>query len=222
MKYRVVGWTTYDGPEVKRADCSEAAMQAILRDIREHHYEFTGWDHQELPLCAPVLNDGCKRLFSQRGFGHVMAWAHGDYSRGGYVNYAFTDFGESPTTCYPDESRRFDPATFQPEQDLAEHFCYEVDAQTIELARTEGEIKLPDDPALLMIDEGDTITLTAGDRRVEFDVLFSERGRDLTEEQELDLYALTLTCDFDKMQEADRRYEQAAWMLFLSLKERNA
>ena len=43
MKYRVVGWTEYDNPNVPMESCSPAAMQAILRDIRENGYLFTGW-----------------------------------------------------------------------------------------------------------------------------------------------------------------------------------
>ena len=93
MKYRVVGWADYSDPDIEDEDVSEAALQAIIEDIRANGYCFSGWDHQESFGCAPVLNDGKRRTFSQRGFGGVMAMAHGNLSRMGYSEYAF-HFGE--------------------------------------------------------------------------------------------------------------------------------
>ena len=217
MKYRVVGWTDFNAPDVKGADSSEAAIRAIICDIREHGYKFASCDHQERPLCAPVLNDGCKRLFSRRSFGHVMAWAQGDFSPNGYLDYAFDDFDEQRVCRSPDATRRFDPAAFVPEGDLAEHFCYEVDRDTLDLAKTEGHITLPDEPALLMIDSGDTLTLTAGDRRAEFAVLDSERGYEQSEE-EFDLYVKMLAGDLSRVSEWERYYEPSNRRLYLSLR----
>ncbi len=220
MKYRVVGWTAYDNPNVKDAECTEAAMQAIIHDIRKHHYKFTGWDHQEMPTGAPVLNDGCMRLFSQRGFGHVMAWAQGDYSRMGYVEYAFDDLEAPEPSRMPPASREFDPASFTPETDLHEAFTCTVDDQTFSTVLATKEIKLPhDDPAFTMIDPGDTLTVVCGNSHTVYRVLDAVRCRDMTEEEELELYALTCTCDFAKMQEANDRHDQTPRILKLALEE---
>lgn len=220
MKYRVVGWTAYDDPNVKGAECTEGAIQAILRDIRKHHYRFTGWDHQERPRGVPVLNDGCMRVFSQRGFGHVMAWAHGDYSHMGYVEYAFDDPSDTTPSRMPSASRQFDPATFTPEADLHEAFTCAVDDLTLSTVLATKEIALPyDDPAFTMIDVGDTLTLVCGESRFVYRVRDAVRCRDMTQEEDMELYALICTCDFNKMREADERYDRTPWILKLALEE---
>jgi len=216
MKYRVVGWTGYDDPDVEVAGCSEAALQAILCDIRENGYRFTGWDHQELSNCAPVLNDGCKRLFTQRGFGSVMAQAYGDYSRMGYTQYAFQSFfGYTPSHLPPYE-RAYDPSSFSPETDLCEEFFYEVDRETFDAAVNREVIRLPNDPALLMIDGGDTLTLICGEERVSLTVAHAERCPDLTPAEERAIYAAALSYDTAEIEAANERYDTAPRVLRLS------
>ena len=220
MKYRVVGWTAYDDPNVKKAQCTEAAMQAIMRDIRENNYKFSGWDHQEMSLGAPVLNDGCMRVFSQRGFGHVMAWAHGNFDHMAYVEYAFDDPFDSEPSRMPPASRQFDPAAFTPETDLHEAFTCTVDDPTLAALLATKVLKLPhDDPAYTMIDLGDTLTVVCGSFRTTYRVLDAERCRDMTQDEEIDLYAMTCTCDLAKMQEANDRYNQIPRILKLTLQE---
>jgi hypothetical protein len=62
VKYKVIGWTYYENEEFEPVYCSEAGMEAIIDDIREHGYEFSGCNHQGHDSGAPVLNDGKKIL----------------------------------------------------------------------------------------------------------------------------------------------------------------
>ena len=214
MKYRVVGWTYYDNPDVEPTGCSEAALQAILRDIREHGYKFTGWEHQELSSGVPVLNDGFKRIFSQRSFGAVMAQAYGDFSRMGYTRYAFHEPFDSEPTHMPPPERDFDPLAFIPETDLREEFTYTVDREVLDAAARGECIRLPNDPALLMIDGGDTLTLCCEDERVRRTVASVDRGPDLTEEEERALLcASSLSYNSYSIQAANDRYDSAPRVL---------
>ena len=78
MKYKVIGWTYYDNEEIlsQRGTIGFAERNAIIDEIRKHKYLFTGYDHQEGYNTVPILNDGRARLFSQRGFGGLMAEAY--------------------------------------------------------------------------------------------------------------------------------------------------
>lgn len=182
MKYRVVGWTEYDDTSVDEADCSEAAYQAILADIREHGYDFSGWDHQESINGAPVLNDGCKRLFSQRGFGGLMAEAHGNRSRMGYSIYAFR-YNPEDVWVMPPIERSFD-FDFVPEEDLNETITATVDDEALAAAAT-GKVTLPNLPELTYLDEGDTLVLTAPAGSASFLV------KEITRERDFDIDFMT-------------------------------
>ncbi len=215
MKYRVVGWTHYDDPDVASAACDEAAYWAIVRDIREHGYAFTGWEHQEEQGGAPVLNDGCKRLFSQRDFGCIMAYAHGDYSRMGYVSYAYHRHPEceQPLSMPPPE-RFFHPLGFEPERALAEELVCTVDRKTLAAARAGKHFNLPfDDPALQTLGSGDTLTLCCEGERHSCGVVSAVRGPDLTEEASMEIMVLSCSASIEKMEQADAIYNAAPWVI---------
>ena len=223
MKYRVVGWTEYDNPNVPMESCSPAAMQAILRDIRENGYLFTGWDHQESPRCVPVLNDGKMRRFSQRGFGSVMAFAHGNYTRMGYALYAFysphAPYTKKNKQKMPSPDKSFDPQGFVTEAVQCEEFTVAVTPEVIAEAEG-GKVKLTDCEALTMLDAGDTLTLTAADRQVSFLVTGAIRDRDISEEEEIEIMALSYSRDPEKLRLADQRFEAAPWVLTLTLEKK--
>ena len=215
MKYRVVGWTHYDAPDVSPAECDEAAYWAIVRDIREHGYRFTGWEHQEEMGGAPVLNDGCKRLFSQRDFGCIMAYAHGDFSRMGYVAYAFHRHPESePPLSMPPPERIFDPLGFVPEQVDAEESVCTVDRDTLAAAKAGKHFKLPfDDPALQTLGSGDILTLCCEGERYTCRVSSAKRGPDLTDEEIEKIMVLSCSAGIEKMDRADAIYNAAPWVI---------
>lgn len=218
MKYRVVGWTYYDDPDVESAECDEAAYWAIVRDVREHGYEFTGWDHQELYGGAPVLNDGFKRLFSQRDFGQIMAYAHGDYSRMGYASYAFQDFFGRHKSVMPSADRSYDPDSFTPEQDLCESVTYAVSRTPFEMARACRSLDLPvDEPALQTLGDGDTLTLTCEGETEVYRVVHVCRGPALSEAEEMEIFTLSCSVDENKMNRADEIYNNAPWVISVTL-----
>ncbi len=214
MKYRVVGWTEYDNDSVEAESCSEAALQAIIADIKEKGYTFTGYDHQECINGAPVLNDGKKRLFSQRGFGGVMARAHGNFSRMGYAQYAF-DWGDDDDKKMPPFERSFCPEDFVPEENLNEEFTYTVSQELFEKAEKEKSVTLADSEDLLFLDEGDTLTLVCGKEKHSFLVKELTRKRDLSEEDELEIMAAVYSFDEKKEKRANEKFESAPWVLEL-------
>ena len=177
MKYRVVGWTDYDSYDVKDVDgpIGFAERNAIIDDIKAHGYLFSGWDHQEMLECVPILNDGKKRCYSQRGWGGVMAEAHGDMGEYDYAGYAF-DFSLKREMCvYPDSSLY--PEDFTPEKDLNEHFEIEVDEGIFELSQKQNPFFLDDTDTLRYIDKGDMLTLKCGEKHTEFLIDGIDRSR---------------------------------------------
>ena len=127
MEYKVVGWTHYDDNSVKSGPIDSDVVEAVIADIREHGYLFTGYHHQESYNCAPVLNDGMRRLFSRRQFGAIMAKAHGDEDEMAYAWY-MDDYGIRPEALvFPGSDRSyFSPGRSASEEDMpsAEHIEY--------------------------------------------------------------------------------------------------
>ena len=112
MEYKVIGWTEYDNDLIEDGENDDAAVEAIVADIREHGYRFSGYAHQEFLCGAPVLNDEKKRVFSQRNFGALMAVAHG-MTANDYPLFAF-ELPKSKSVM-PDLSRRIH--SFSPVED---------------------------------------------------------------------------------------------------------
>ena len=216
MKYRVVGWADYSDPDIEEGDVSESALQAIVEDIRKNGYCFSGWDHQESFGCAPVLNDGKRRTFSQRGFGAVMAMAHGDLSRMGYAGYAF-DFAESDEKSLPPRERAFDPEKFTPETDLCEVITVKVSDEYIKEAETARKVRLADSEGIKLVDIGDTLKLVADNTERTFLIKGVERCRDLDEETELKIRMLAYEDDNAVIRKYEQIYETAPWIVRLVL-----
>ena len=96
MKYKVIGWTYYDDNEILYSGntIGFAERNAIIDEIRKHRYLFSGWHHQESwEGVVPVLNDGKKRCYSQRGWGGVMAKTY--YLRGRELRLSLMETDEA-------------------------------------------------------------------------------------------------------------------------------
>ena len=110
MKYKVIGWTYYDNNEIIDSGnrIGFAERYAIIDEIRKHKYLFSGWDHQEsFEGVVPILNDGRKRCFSQRGWGGVMAEAYGHMKDYDYASFTFYGSLDNSKTKYaPDDFDR--------------------------------------------------------------------------------------------------------------------
>ena len=211
MKYRVVGWVSYDDPCVEARYASPAAIAAIIDDIRDNGYLFSGHDHGAYPDCAPVLNDGKKRLFSERGFGALMAEAHGDYSRMGYSSYAFGHFGEEDGAVMPDIP--FFPDEFVPEEDLSEEISVEATAED-RAAADGGRLTLRDAEVLRFLDAGDTLTLLLPEGRAAYLVTGVERRRDLDDDILLCLWG---GCPPEERERYEEMYAAAPILLNIRL-----
>ncbi len=104
MKIKVIGWALYDDYHYEEGDGGYAAHEAILRDVKENGYMFSGYQHQEREYCAPVLSDGKIYRYSQRGWGSLMAEAQGLTDPMDYARFSFFDCGGNEEKI-PDESR---------------------------------------------------------------------------------------------------------------------
>ena len=213
MKYRVVGWVSYHDPDVEAKYASPAAIATIIDDIRGNGYLFSGQDHGSHLECAPVLNDGKKRLFSERGFGALMAEAHGDLSRMGYSSYAFGHFGEEDGAVMPDIP--FFPDEFVPEE-LCEEISVEATAED-RAAADGGKLTLRDTEALRFLDAGDTLTLLLPEGRASYLVTGVERRRDLDDEILLCLWG---GCPPEERERYEEMYAAAPMILNIRLAPR--
>ena len=160
MKYRVIGWVCCDDPSFENAPATDAAVFAIIDDIKENGYIFSGKEHRSFRFGAPLLNDGKRRCFSARAFGEIMAIAHGHYGR--LDSSAFT-FGMPPEKLkMPTEERTVTRLESVSEESLNETFCIYVSERELFAAVAMRALGLPDVPALRRLDCGDTLMLTAG------------------------------------------------------------
>ena len=168
MKYKVVGWTSYDGDDVPDSEgrIGYAECCAIIDAIKEHGYLFSGWDHQEMFDCAPVLNDGKRRCFSQRGWGGIMAEAYGYTGEYDYSRFTFMESIEPSHVKRP--SAGFNPSSFTPEADLCERFEIEVGEFFFRHADLNNPLCIDDSDEFRFIDAGDTLTLCYGDEKIDF------------------------------------------------------
>lgn len=178
MKYKVIGWTYAFDEEVEYAPDTVAAENAIIDDIRENGYLFTGMDHQGCQNCTPVLNDGKKRIFSDREFGCLMAEAHGE---GSYVDYAFGFYDELDGGNTPPDSKHFDKNNFVLE-DISETFIFDVTKEQFDLAKSNKELKIDDSPSLRYIEAGDRVLICFDGQSECYDITNVEKGKDLPAE----------------------------------------
>ncbi len=177
MKWKVVGWTHYDNSSVMDpGDVTLAEYAAIVDEVRERRYLFSGWDHQNSFLCAPVLSDGAMRTFSERGWGGVMAEAYGYEGPYDYARFAF-DLAEE--SRYPAPEEEFYGEDFHPltRAELAEVITLEVEEAVFRKAAASPSFLVEEKPELAYLDRGDTLVLTSGGAEARYRVLYVERER---------------------------------------------
>lgn len=212
MKLRVVGWASYDD-DLPQGQVSWAVKNTVIDDVKKNGFLFSGWTHQEGYGCAPVLNDGNMYCFSQRGWGGVMAEAHGFFGMMDYAKFSFV----------MDESEEirpknyFDEASFEPEYDLNEVFELSVSQEIFDEGKT-GAVKLDDLPELRYIDVGDTIIFICNGEKAQYTVTEVNRKKDLPEKKLFELsFAMLDYQDMKKMAQAERQLENAKVVLLLKL-----
>ncbi len=154
MKYKVIGWVSYDEYGIEDADISYAVNAAIIDEIRKNRYMFSGYQHQEFCCCAPILNDGKRRCYSQRGWGHLMAEAYGDMAMYSYSVYSF--FSNAGDEKFP-ESKFLDLDNYVPETDLNEVF----NISDLEFELKDNIIIMKDYYPLRYVDKDDIIKINS-------------------------------------------------------------
>ena len=178
MKYRVVGWTYYEDTEILDSGntIGFAERNAIIDEIRKRKYLFSGWHHQESwDGVVPILNDGRKRCYSQRGWGGVMAEAYNHMKDYDYASFTFYQ-------SIPGDKLRFAPNDFniyefEPEAVENEHFRVNVSKELFEIARVSNPFYLEDLKELRYIDHDDIITLVYNDEELTFVVKDIDRNK---------------------------------------------
>ncbi len=176
MKYKVIGWTYYDNNEVLDSGNSIgfAERNAIIDEIRKHKYLFTGWHHQESwDGVVPILNDGRKRCFSQRGWGGVMAEAYGEMGDFDYARYAFYDHANPSELKFAPEE--YDESLVEAVEN--EHFEVEVSDKLFEIAKISNPFYLEDIDELRYIDANDIITLKCNGEKLTYVVKDVDRNK---------------------------------------------
>ena len=215
MKWKVVGWTSYSD-SLKQGNASWAAYHAIVDDVKNNGYLFSGWAHQEGYLCAPVLNDGKIYRFSQRGWGGIMAEAHGYTNRMDYAKFAFMIDREYETR----PTAQFDKANFKKERKLNEHFEVSVSSDALNQASNSNTVKLDDLTELRYLDAGDKLTLICGDKSTQYIVESVDRQKDLPDE-ELDELEFAMYCyrQTEKGKAAEEKYNKTKTVIIAKLKQ---
>lgn len=176
MKYKVIGWTYYEDSEVLDSGntIGFAERNAIIDEIRKHKYLFTGWHHQESwDGVVPILNDGRKRCFSQRGWGGVMAEAYGEMGDFDYARYAFYDHSDSGEFKFAPED--YDESLIEAVEN--EHFEVEISNELFEIAKTSNPFYLEDIDELRYIDANDMITIKCNGEKLTFIVKDVDRNK---------------------------------------------
>ena len=177
MKYRVVGWASYDdsGIEDSKGSIGYAERNAIIDEIRKNGYLFSGWDHQESwDNCAPILNDGKRRCFSQRGWGGVMAEAYGYNEPYDYARFTFYESINPEKRNVP--KGWFNPKKFTPEKNLSERFEVEVREEIYLQAQECNPFVLDDMDELRYLDGTDTLVLKCGTKSATYAVTDVDRS----------------------------------------------
>ncbi|MCH5161892.1 MAG: hypothetical protein J1G38_00185 [Clostridiales bacterium] len=214
MKLKVVGWTSYS-TDLECGVNGWAARNAIIDEIKKKGYLFSGWVHQEGYCCAPVLNDGKVRCYSQRGWGGIMAEAHGKTGRMAYVSYSF--ISDAAKEIRPDDS--FDEDKYIPEPDLSERFEVSVSRDKLEASRNKRKIKLDDLPELRYMDAGDTLALLADGEVLEFAVVDVDRQRDFSPAKLLRLEMDFYDSDTQKSKRAEEEFNNGKIIIVATVKK---
>lgn len=87
---KVIGWAYDPEDKLARGEESQEYTDAVLLDLLEHHYNFSGDDYMTLDL-RPVFDNYEYVSFSWRDFSNLMAIAHDQTGHADYVDYAFSD-----------------------------------------------------------------------------------------------------------------------------------
>lgn len=190
MKYEVIGWTVdCDGDYEQHEAITAPVDAAIIKEIRKHGYLFGGDMHEEY---CPILNDGTLVSYSWRGWGRIMALAHGleetDYM------YGYMDMLLKPEARKYPKRGLFEGARIFPREQLAETFTMHLNGKMFDAVKAGTktiEVRLFDEKRKL-IDIDDYIEFSrmgGGDERIKkrvADLFLEETFEELFESSTFD------------------------------------
>lgn len=100
MRYEVIGWIDCELSDYPKHKYITAPIDAvIIKEIRKHGYLFGGDAHERY---CPLLNDGTYVRYSWRGWGRIMALAHG-YDESEYMMAYMDDMIDPKMRKYPQD-----------------------------------------------------------------------------------------------------------------------
>lgn len=144
MKYEVIGWTYCGNDEYPPHEKITAGVDnAIIKEIRKHNYLFGGDSHEDY---CPVLNDGTYAEYSWRGWGRIMALAHGVTGENAYMLGYMDSLIKPEARKYPEGVP--DGSRIVLKESIAETFVMHLAAEPFEKVKAGTktvEIRLFDD-----------------------------------------------------------------------------
>lgn len=169
MRYEVIGWVDSEECDYpKHKDITAPVDAVIIKEIRKYGYLFGGDAHERY---CPFLNDGTYVRYSWRGWGRIMALAHG-YKAEDYMMAYMDDLIEPKMRKYP-AVLEIDDSRIKFKENLADTFVMHLSEEMF-LAMKEGtktvDVRLFDDKRKL-VDIGDYIEFHNGDSHIKMRVL---------------------------------------------------
>lgn len=164
MRYEVIGWTDCEITEYPKHKYITAPVDAvIIEEIRKYGYLFGGDAHERY---CPVLNDGTYVRYSWRGWGRIMALAHGHNGDMDYMMAYMDEMIDPELRKYP-KAEEIDDSRIVLKENLTDTFVMHL-SDTMFQAIQEGtktvEVRLYDDKRH-QIDIGDYIEFYRNNRR---------------------------------------------------------
>jgi len=132
MKYKVIGWIDADIENYPyHKGITPPVRAAIVKDIREHGYLFGGDAHETR---LPLLNDGTCVSYSWRGWGGVMAEAHGEKGELSYM-FAYMDMLIDPKKIKYPSTGDIDESQIVPKASITEVFVMHLSGDMFEAVK---------------------------------------------------------------------------------------
>ena len=78
----VVGWVASYENSYPKAKFTNDRKKALIERIRKRFYNFTMFDHEYMPYCAPFYDDGKFCVLNKHEFEEVMSEVYKDMPRG--------------------------------------------------------------------------------------------------------------------------------------------